>query len=306
MQVAQRLYENGHITYMRTDAPALAQEAVKGIRAAVEQQYGTGHLPAKAVVYRAKSKNAQEAHEAIRPSGTQMKTASQLGLSDQDAKLYTLIWRRTMACQMSPAKISYTNVRMSSATTPKLTFRASGREIIKPGFMLAYELKDEDEKSLPPLSEGQVLNILGAEAVKHLTKAPARYSEASLVKALEQEGVGRPSTYASIIDTIQRRGYVRGVGRQLIPTFTALAVTQLLESAFSKIVDPEFTASMEEWLDQIATGGDRLQLLSSFYQKELIDGVEKSEALDPKAICAVNGVHFPEHEVRVGRLWSFH
>ena len=305
MKVAQRLYENGHITYMRTDAPALAQEAVKGIRAAVERQYGTGHLPAKAVVYRAKSKNAQEAHEAIRPSGTQMKTSSQLGLSDQDAKLYTLIWRRTMACQMSPAKISYTNVRMSSETTPKLTFRASGREIIKPGFMLAYEIKDEDEKSLPPLSEGQVLNVLGAESVKHLTKAPARYSEASLVKALEQEGVGRPSTYASIIDTVQRRGYVRGVGRQLIPTFTALAVTQLLESAFSKIVDPEFTASMEEWLDQIATGGDRLQLLSSFYQKELIGGVEKSEALDPKAICAVNGVHFPEHEVRVGRFGPF-
>ena len=305
MKVAQRLYENGHITYMRTDAPALAQEAVKGIRAAVERQYGSGHLPAKAISYRAKSKNAQEAHEAIRPSGTRMRTASELGLSDQDAKLYTLIWRRTMACQMSSAKISYTNVRMLSQTEPQLTFRASGREIIKPGFMLAYELKDEDEKSLPAMSEGQVLNLVRAEAVKHLTKAPARYSEASLVKALEQEGVGRPSTYASIIDTIQRRGYVRGVGRQLIPTFTALAVTQLLENAFSKIVDPEFTASMEEWLDQIATGGDRLELLSSFYQKQLIDGVEKSEALDPKAICAVNGAHFPEHEIRVGRFGPF-
>ena len=305
MKVAQRLYENGHITYMRTDAPALAQEAVKGIRAAVERQYGSGHLPAKAISYRAKSKNAQEAHEAIRPSGTQMRTASELGLSDQDAKLYTLIWRRTMACQMSSAKISYTNVRMRSQTEPKLTFRASGKEIINPGFMLAYELKDEDEKRLPAMSEGQVLNLLQAEAVKHLTKAPARYSEASLVKALEQEGVGRPSTYASIIDTIQRRGYVRGVGRQLIPTFTALAVTQLLESAFSKIVDPEFTASMEEWLDQIATGGDRLELLRSFYQKQLIDGVEKSEALDPKAICAVNGAHFPEHEIRVGRFGPF-
>ena len=305
MKVAQRLYENGHITYMRTDAPALAKEAVQGIRAAVERQYGSGHLPPKAIVYRSKAKNAQEAHEAIRPSGTQMKTASQLGLSDQDAKLYTLIWRRTMACQMSPAKISYTNARITSETEPQLTFRASGKEIIEPGFMLAYEIKDEDEKSLPPLSEGQTLSLIHAEAVKHLTKAPARYSEASLVKALEQEGVGRPSTYASIIDTIQRRGYVRGVGRQLIPTFTALAVTQLLENAFSKIVDPEFTASMEEELDQIATGGDHLQLLQSFYQQELIDGVTKSEALDPKEICAVNGVHFPEHEIRVGRFGPF-
>ena len=252
MKVAQRLYENGHITYMRTDAPALAQEAVIGIRSAVERQYGKGHLPAKSISYRAKSKNAQEAHEAIRPSGTAMKTATQLGLTGQDERLYTLIWRRTMACQMNQAQISYTTVKLRSETQPSLLFRASGKEIIQPGFMLAYEVKEDDEKSLPPLEEGQKLQIKNVDALRHLTKPPARYSEASLVKSLEQEGVGRPSTYASIIDTIQKRGYVRAVSRQLVPTFTALAVTQLLERAFSDVVDPEFTASMEESLFKIA------------------------------------------------------
>lgn len=305
MRVAQRLYENGHITYMRTDAPALAGEAVIGIRSAVGHHFGQEHLPNKPMTYRAKSKNAQEAHEAIRPSGTLMKTATHLGLTGQDEKLYTLIWRRTMACQMNPAEISYTTVRLSTPSEPLLGFRASGKEIIKPGFMLAYELKEEDEKSLPVLVEGQTLHVADVKPVHHMTKPPARYSEASLVKSLEQEGVGRPSTYASIIDTIQKRGYVRSSGRQLVPTFTALAVTQLLEQAFSKVVDPEFTASMEEWLDRIATGGDRLELLSSFYQDQLMGGVNLSETLDPKAVCAVRGDHFPEHEVRVGRFGPF-
>ena len=305
MRVAQRLYENGLITYMRTDAPALAQEAVMGIRTAVQKHYGSGHLPSKAVVYKSKSKNAQEAHEAIRPAGTEMKTASALGLSGQDEQLYTLIWRRTIACQMSPAELSYTSVRLIAETQPAMCFKSSGREVIKPGFMLAYDIKDEDEKVLPPLVKGSVVNLYDQRAQQHVTKAPSRYNEASLVKALEQEGVGRPSTYASIIDTIQKRGYVVQSGRQLSPTFTGLAVTQMLEQAFSEIVDPEFTASMEEWLDKIATGEDHLELLKKFYHNQLLEGVKRSEELDPKVVCAVRGAHFPEYEVRVGRFGPF-
>ncbi len=305
MRVAQRLYESGFITYMRTDAPALAREAVVGIRAAIERSYGANHLPTKPNVYRAKAKNAQEAHEAIRPAGTEMKTASQLGLSGQEEKLYTLIWRRTMACQMSHAEISYTTVKLISETQPQLLFRSAGREVIKPGFMLAYEIKDEDEKQLPALTEGQSLSLSHAQALKHLTKSPARYTEASLVKSLEQEGVGRPSTYASIIDTIQKRGYVLQNGRQLTPTFTGVAVTQLLESAFSDVVDPEFTASMEQWLDGIASGGGGIEFLKSFYQNQLIEGISRSEQLDPREVCAVRGDHFPDHEVRVGRFGPF-
>ena len=305
MRVAQRLYENGYITYMRTDAPALAQEAIEGIRAAVERQYGKSFLPSTANVYRAKDKNAQEAHEAIRPAGTEMKTAQQLGLSGQEEKLYTLIWRRTMACQMNPAELSYTTVKLRSEGSPNLLFRGSGRELIQAGFMLAYEVKDEDESQLPALTEGQRLKVNHVRAQEHHTKAPARYSEASLVKSLEQEGVGRPSTYASIIDTIQKRGYVFQNGRQLAPTFTGFAVTQLLEQAFSQVVDPEFTASMERWLDEITMGGDGIELLKSFYQDQLMGGVTQSEALDPREVCAVRGVHFPTYEVRVGRFGPF-
>ena len=310
MRVAQRLYESGYITYMRTDAPALAQEAVSGIRGAIKSQFGAQYLPDSPRVYRAKSKGAQEAHEAIRPAGTSMKTAQQLGLSGQDERLYTLIWRRTMACQMTSARFSYTTAKidLTSSTPgagPKLTFRASGREVVHAGFMLVYALQEGEDVVLPALTEGQELNLISVAPQQHFTKPPARFSEASLVKILEQEGVGRPSTYASIIDTIQKRGYVRANGRQLTPTFTAFAVTQLLESAFSSIVDPEFTASMEEWLDQITTGGDHLSLLRSFYDEQLMSGVSQSEGLDPKAICAVTGDHFPQYEVRVGRFGPF-
>jgi len=310
MRVAQRLYESGYITYMRTDAPALAQEAVQGIRSAIQSQFGHDYISAKPIVYRAKSKGAQEAHEAIRPAGRDMKTAQQLGLSGQDERLYTLIWRRTMACQMSSVLFSYTTakIELQSLTSdggPKLTFRASGREVVHAGFMLVYALQEGEDVQLPSLTEGQELKVISVEPQQHLTKPPARFTEAALVKILEQEGVGRPSTYASIIDTVQKRGYVRANGRQLIPTFTAFAVTQLLENAFSSIVDPEFTASMEEWLDQITTGGDHLSLLTSFYNQQLMAGVSQSEGLDPKVICAVTGDHFPHYEVRVGRFGPF-
>lgn len=306
MKVAQRLYESGFITYMRTDAPALAEEAVKGIRAAIKAHFGEGSLPNSPKRYASRSKGAQEAHEAIRPSGTHMKEASALNLKDQEARLYTLIWQRTMACQMVSAELSHTTavLTLSSSEGP-LEFRASGRELLKRGYLAVYEQKDGAENPLPPLEEGKNLALQELSAEGHQTRAPARFSEATLVKALESEGIGRPSTYASIIDTIQRRGYVRAQGRQLTPTFMALAVTQLLEQAFSEIVDLEFTASMEEWLDEIATGGSHTEKLQSFYDDQLLSGVSRGELLDPRDICAIKGPHFEGHEVRVGRFGPF-
>jgi DNA topoisomerase-1 len=306
MRVAQRLYESGFITYMRTDAPALASEAVKGIRAAIKARYGEEALPEKAKRYASKSKGAQEAHEAIRPSGTEMKDAATLKLKDQEARLYTLIWQRTMACQMSPAELSHTVALMGLRSGElELELRASGREIIRRGYLAAYEQKDDSASPLPPLEEGMSLKLEELSPEEHHTRPPARFSEASLVKALESEGVGRPSTYASIIDTIQRRGYVRAQGRQLAPTFTALAVTQLLERAFSDVVDLEFTASMEGWLDEIATGGSHIERLQSFYDEQLLAGVARGELLDPREICAITGPHFEGYEVRVGRFGPF-
>ena len=305
MRVAQRLYENGYITYMRTDAPALADEAVNGIRSAIRTHFGEQSLPVKPQIYRTKAKGAQEAHEAIRPAGTEMRTASTLGLSGQEAQLYQLIWQRTMACQMTPASLSYTTARLSSRSAPELILKASGKEVLHPGFMAAYQIKDNEEMALPPLHQGQELSILSVNPQQHMTKAPARFNEAALVKSLEQEGIGRPSTYASIIETIQKRGYVRQAGKQLIPTFTALAVTQLLEHAFSDIVDPDFTASMEHWLDEITVGGDSKTLLSSFHDQQLMGGMVLGEALDPREICAVRGDRFGDYEVRVGRFGPF-
>lgn len=306
MKVAQRLYENGFITYMRTDAPALADEAVKGIRSAIQKSFGGQALPKSAKRYASQSKGAQEAHEAIRPSGTEMKTAIELKLKDQEARLYTLIWQRTMACQMHPAEISHTTAVFSlDSSAGELEFRASGRELLSQGFLAVYEQKDHVDSPLPPLEEGKVLTLTQLEPEGHQTRAPARFSEATLVKALESEGIGRPSTYASIIDTIQRRGYVRSQGRQLTPTFMALAVTQLLEQAFSNVVDLEFTASMEKWLDEIATGGSHTERLQSFYDEQLILGLTRGELLDPKEICSITGPHFAGYEVRVGRFGPF-
>ena len=305
MRVAQSLYESGYITYMRTDAPALASEAVAAIRAEVERRYGAKALPAAPRVYSAQSKGAQEAHEAIRPAGTEMRDAQSLGLNEQEAKLYTLIWRRAMACQMEAAELSYTAVTLRVDAPQPLELKASGRELLSAGFLAAYDTGEEDGAPLPPLQEGQRLALSALTPEEHHTRAAARFTEATLVKALESEGVGRPSTYASIIDTIQRRGYVRAVGRQLVPTFTAMAVTQLLERSFKEIVDPEFTAAMEGWLDEITTGASHIDRLQSFYDEQLIAGMRLSDSIDPREICAIKGPHYDGYEVRVGRFGPF-
>jgi len=266
MRIAQSLYEGGYITYMRTDSTTLSGQAVQAARAQASELYGDDYLPDKARVYASKSKNAQEAHEAIRPTGETFRTPKSLEgeLSADQLKVYELIWQRTVASQMKDARGKRTTVRVEAdgGAAGKAAFTASGKVIEFPGFLRAYvegaddpdaELEDK-EKILPPLSEGQALQAERVEAIGHETVPPARYTEASLVKSLEELGIGRPSTYATIIQTIQDRGYVVHKGSALVPTFTAFAVTALLEKHLTNLVDYEFTARMEGVLDAIANG----------------------------------------------------
>lgn len=279
MRNAQRLYESGFITYMRTDSTTLSDQAVKAARAQIEELYGKDFVPDAPRVYDKKAKGAQEAHEAIRPAGESFRTPESVrGELDEDQfKLYDLIWKRTVASQMKDAHGERTQVRFK-ATVPvvdvtpgpdgKKTFggecvtQVSGKVIQFPGFLRAYvegsddpeaELEDQ-ERVLPPMSEGDVLDPEKIAAEKHSTQPPARYTEASLVKELEERGIGRPSTYASIIGTIQDRGYVFKKGNALVPTFTAFAVINLLEQHFKELVDYAFTATMESDLDAISEG----------------------------------------------------
>mgnify|MGYP003493430042 CR=1 FL=1 len=277
MAVAQRLYERGHITYMRTDSVNLSNEAVDACRKRIKSQYGTDLLPEAPRSYSNKSKNAQEAHEAIRPSGSEMPLPSKLdGLDMDEAKLYDLIWKRTLASQMINANGDSLNVKLSLTNTDgkELLFSATGRTVIQPGFFLAYVEGSEDseadiadkEKILPPLSVGNECDVKDANPSTHTTTPPARFTEASLVKELEGKGIGRPSTYASIIQTIQDRGYVFKKGSALVPTWTAFAKVRLLEEHFSNLVDYEFTAKMEEDLDAIASGDvNMVTWLAGFY-----------------------------------------
>jgi DNA topoisomerase-1 len=266
MRVAQSLYENGYITYMRTDSVALSGEAISAARAQAEQLYGPDFIPDQPRRYAAKSKTAQEAHEAIRPAGEQFRTPQEVkGELDRDQyRLYELIWMRTLACQMSDARGRRTTVRIEAEAGDDGTagFTASGKVIDFPGFLRAYvegsddpeaELADQ-EKLLPPLAEGESLEARRLEVTRHTTQPPARYTEASLVKELESLGIGRPSTYATIISTIQDRGYVFHRGNTLVPTFTAFAVVKLLEENLPDLVDFNFTARMEAELDTIARG----------------------------------------------------
>jgi len=276
MRVAQRLYENGHITYMRTDSTNLSGTAINAARAQAAELYGAQYVPSEPRHYARKVKNAQEAHEAIRPSGDRFKTPSQLKgqLSAEEHRLYELIWRRTLASQMVDATGNSTSVR-TRATTPdgeQADFGASGKTITNPGFLLAYVESieegdaDDAEKRLPELVERQHLTERGLEAAGHTTQPPARYTEASLVKALEDRGIGRPSTYASIMQTIQDREYVFKKGQALVPAFRAFAVIGLLEQHFPRLVDYDFTAGMENELDEVAAGHEqRAQFLSRFY-----------------------------------------
>lgn len=313
MQVAQRLYEDGHITYMRTDSVNLSNEAVSASRKRIEDMYGKDYLSPEIRRFDTKSKGAQEAHEAIRPAGKSMKTVEELGLKGQQAKLYAMIWKRTMATQMEEARLRFQTVTI---TADNAEFRATGRHVEFPGFFRAYvegsddpeAALDDSESMLPPLEENQALEASEVEPLKHETKPPARYTEATIVRKLESEGVGRPSTYASIIGTIQDRGYVKKTGSQLVPTFTALAVTRLLEKFFPNLVDLQFTAAMEQELDDIAVGeGDRLPYLNQFYRGEagLDEQVKaKEETIDAREICTLD-LEGITSAVRVGRYGPY-
>jgi DNA topoisomerase I len=278
MRTAQRLYENGYITYMRTDSVNLSETALAAARTQIADLFGDRFVPPQPRRYTGKVKNAQEAHEAIRPAGDTFRTPGEVAneLSTEEFKLYELIWRRTIASQMTDAVGSSVSVRIRAVTAAKeeCDFAASGKTITDPGFLKAYVESSDDadaeaedvEHRLPNLVKGQPLAADSLEAVGHTTQPPARFTEASLVKALEELGIGRPSTYASIMQTIQDRGYVFKRGQALIPSFLAFAVVGLLEGHFPRLVDFDFTAAMEDELDEIA-GGDAasLDFLRAFY-----------------------------------------
>ena len=278
MSVAQSLYERGYITYMRTDSTNLSAQAVQAARAQAVALYGDKAVPAKPRVYASKSKNAQEAHEAIRPSGDTFRTpkdvTGQLGRDEQ--RMYDLIWKRTVASQMSDAKLETTTVTLEqSADGKKLGFTASGTVYTFKGFLEAYEegadekrhKGDEDQnQQLPKVAVGDELDVTGAEAKSHETSPKPRYTEATLIKALEERGIGRPSTFASIIGVILDRGYVTKRGQALVPSWLAFSVIRLLERHFGELVDYDFTAELEEDLDRIARGeADRSEWLKGFY-----------------------------------------
>lgn len=290
MSVAQSLYENGYITYMRTDSPTLSQQAIDAARAQATALYGAETVPDAPRQYTGKSKNAQEAHEAIRPSGDTFRTPSELAtvLRGNDFKLYDLIWKRTVASQMADAKGSTASVTITGTTGAGTTgagttgasqvaeFTASGTVITFRGFLHAYEESQDEERNteaaepaeakLPPLTVGQTLAVVDIEAKGHETSPPPRYTEASLVKKLEELEIGRPSTYASIISTIIDRGYVTPRGQALVPNWIAFSVVRLLEEYFTDLVEYDFTASMEDDLDRIAGGNqDRVEWLNGFY-----------------------------------------
>ena len=321
MRIAQRLYENGYITYMRTDSVNLSQQAIDAARKAAKALYGADHVADSPRAYTGKTKNAQEAHEAIRPAGETFKTPGELApeLSRDEFALYDLIWKRTVASQMADAKKLQMRVDFDAQTNDgKATiFRANGSVITFAGFLAAYddivsdENKDEEsaDKRLPAMVLGQSVKVDEYTCEGHETKPPARYTEPTLVKKLEELGIGRPSTFASIIQTIQDRGYVYKRGRALVPTFLAFSVTGLLETHFTKLVDYEFTASMEEDLDKIAGGqASRSDWLRDFFYG--VDGQpglnELSADLGVIDARATNTMNLsPEIEIRVGRYGAY-
>ncbi len=305
MQVAQRLYENGYITYMRTDSSSLSETAVAAARTEIGGRYGDDYLPDRPRVYRSKVKNAQEAHEAIRPAGDRFRSPEEIAgqVPNDQARLYDLIWKRTVASQMEDAVGESVQVRLgaASASGKDAEFATSGKVITFPGFLRAYvegsddpdaELEDQ-ERRLPPLAEGDPLTAEELEPKGHETKPPNRYTEASLVRRLEELEIGRPSTYASIIQTIQDRGYAWKRGSALVPSFTAFATVTLLEQHFERLIDFGFTARMEDDLDRIAGGAEEaVPWLTRFYfgngrpglKREVVDGLGE---IDPRAINSI-------------------
>lgn len=319
MRIAQSLYEGGYITYMRTDSVNLSQTAINAARSAAQSLYGKDHIPDAPRIYEGKTKNAQEAHEAIRPAGDSFKTPGELAteLNRDQLALYDLIWKRTVASQMSDAKKMQARVDFDVTTSDgkACVFRANGSVVTFPGFLAAYEdvtdekSEEESDKRLPPMKIGQDINATKYSCEGHETKPPARYTEPTLVKKLEELGIGRPSTFASIIQTIQDRGYVVKRGRALVPTFLAFSVTGLLEQHFSKLVDYEFTASMESDLDKIANGEEeRLNWLTKFFYGHDDQPGLQGLAADLGAIDAqqINTMKMGEDiEIRVGRYGAY-
>jgi DNA topoisomerase I len=285
MSVAQRLYENGYITYMRTDSVTLSQTAINAARKQAAELYGSNYVPDAPRIYASKVKNAQEAHEAIRPAGDSFRTPAQVArdrLSSDERRLYELIWQRTVASQMKDATGESVSVRVAgtSTTGERAEFGASGKVINFYGFLKAYvedtddaSDRDDRERRLPVLAEADPLDVLRLAPAEHSTRPPARYTEASLVKELEDREIGRPSTYASIIGTILDRGYVFKKGTALVPSYLAFAVVTLLERHFGQLVDYEFTARMEDALDCISRGEtERVPWLRRFYFGDSADG----------------------------------
>lgn len=314
MRTAQTLYEQGLITYMRTDSPHLSNQAIEDARVAIKKLYGANYLSPTPRQFTSKSKLAQEAHEAIRPTGDQFFHPKDTNLRGVEFSLYELIWKRTVASQMAEAKKLSISAKVESGKT---LFSASGMKILFPGFLRAYVEGTEDpenalgnrETLLPELNEGDSLTLIKLEPLFHETKPPARFTEASLVSRLEKEGIGRPSTYASIIGTILERNYARKVGNALVPTFTGIAVIQLLEKHFSELVDYKFTSQMEEDLDEIAEGArDSLPYLKKFYlgNQGLMKQVEKKEnQISAEESRSVQMLELKEVDLRVGRFGPY-
>ena len=327
MSVAQRLYENGYITYMRTDSATLSQTAISAARKQAAELYGASYVPDAPRIYASKVKNAQEAHEAIRPAGDSFRTPAQVArdhLSSDERRLYELIWQRTVASQMKDATGESVSVRVAGTSTAgeRAEFGATGKVINFYGFLKAYVEstddqtadRDDQERRLPPLAESDPLDMLRLAPAEHSTRAPARYTEASLVKELEDREIGRPSTYATIIGTILDRGYVFKKGTALVPSFLAFAVVTLLERHFGQLVDYEFTARMEDVLDEIARGeAERVPWLRRFYfgapDGDSADPGLKSLVGDISDIDARDVSSFPlagsDIVVRVGRYGPY-
>ncbi|MCR9245194.1 MAG: type I DNA topoisomerase [bacterium] len=326
MRAAQRLYENGFITYMRTDSTTLSQQAIAAARTLIEREFGAENLPDEPRSYATKVKNAQEAHEAIRPAGTEFVHPSDLPatMGSDERALYDLVWKRTVACQMKDSKGFRTTMALTMPTAEhgEARFTATGKTIEFPGYRLAYIEDSEDteaaladaERVLPSLEKGNHANADTLEPSGHTTQPPGRITEAGLIKELEARGIGRPSTYAAIIETIVRRQYVFKKGSALVPTFTAFAVVDLLSSHLGWLVDYEFTAKMENDLDEISNGrARRLDYLKHFFLgngqpglQDRVSGVE--EEIDPRKICSIplgKGDDGEIVEVRVGRYGPF-
>lgn len=336
MRVAQSLYENGYITYMRTDSVSLSQQAITAARTQATKLYGADSVPEKPRAYAGKSKNAQEAHEAIRPSGEVFRTPGELQsvLRGSEFKLYDLIWKRTVASQMADAKGQTATVTIevgptaADAAAPAeptapvagtvAEFTASGTVITFRGFLAAYEESRDEERNadeapgeakLPPLKEGQAVGLAELEAKGHETSPPPRYTEASLVKRLEELGIGRPSTFASIISTIIDRGYVTQRGQALVPSWVAFSVVRLLEEHFGDLVEYDFTAEMEDDLDRIASGeADRLDWLNEFYfgspkhkgLRQVVDNLGEIDAREINSVVIAPGV-----TLRIGKYGPY-